>query len=89
MNYLIFLYLALFCVFATIVFFIFIVSELQKRGVKINFFLIRLLMPKYINQYKKITEAESGRPGSLFYLCTGSISLALIFAVIGIVLKSM
>ena len=89
MNYLTFMYLALFCVLVNIVFSIVIVSELQKRGVKINFFLIRLLIPKYVYQYKKMTEKETGRPGSLFYLCIGSINLALIFAVIGIVLKVM
>ena len=34
---------------------IMIVHEVSKRGVKINFFLLRLYIIKYIHQYRKIT----------------------------------
>jgi hypothetical protein len=33
------------------------------RGTKINFFLYRIYIFKYVNQYKQITEAENGKPG--------------------------
>lgn len=82
-----FMYLALFFVLSNIVFTILIVSELQKRKVKINFFLLRLYIPKYVHQYKKITLEETGKVGVLFYCRVVSINLTWILAVIGIILK--
>jgi hypothetical protein len=64
-----------------------IISELQKRQVKINFFLLRLYIPKYINEYKKLTLAETGRVGRWYYPCIGSINLAWILAVVGFIFK--
>jgi hypothetical protein len=64
-----------------------IIAELQKRKVKINFFLLRLYIPKYIQQYKKIMLEETGKAGGLYYLWIGSINLAWILAVIGFIFK--
>lgn len=64
-----------------------IVGELMKRGIKINFFLLKLYIIKYINQYKRITTEESGKPGPLFYPCIVSVNLTLVFALIGLFLK--
>jgi hypothetical protein len=59
-----------------------IVNEVSKRGVKINFFLLRLLIIKYAEQYKQMTRQETGRVGALFYYWIASINLALVsFAV--------
>ena len=80
-------YLALVFVLSNIVFTILIISELQKRKVKINFFLLRLYIPKYVHQYKKITLEETGKVGALFYYWIVSINLTLFLAIIGIVLK--
>ncbi|MBN1465647.1 hypothetical protein JXA02_07810 [candidate division KSB1 bacterium] len=63
------------------------VSQLQKRGVKINFFLLRLYLIKYAQQYKKITKEETGRIGSLYYLHIISVNTALVCAVIGLLLR--
>lgn len=82
-----FLCLAIFCVLFNVVITMIIISELQKRKVKINFFLLRLFIPKYVHQYKKITLEESGKVGALYYWCIGSINLAWILAVIGIIAK--
>lgn len=41
-------------------------SELKKRGVHINFFLLRLYIIKYVSQYKRITTEEQGHPGDLY-----------------------
>jgi len=79
----IFLMLSLVCVVLWIILAMMIVHELSKRGVKINFFLLRLLIIKYIQQYKQITLAETGKVGPLFYPCIVSINMTLIFAVIG------
>jgi len=84
----VFLFLALVSIAFNIVISIMIISELQKRKIKINFFLIRLLLPKYVHQYKKITLEETGKVGALYYRWIVSINLTLILAVAGIIQKS-
>jgi len=64
-----------------------ITHEVSKRGVKINFFWLRLYIIKYIHQYRKLTLEESGRVGPLFYPCIISVNLALILAIVGFILK--
>ncbi len=59
----IFLYLAIFCALVSGVMIMIIISELQKRPVKIIFFLLRLYIPKYVGQYKKLTLTETGKVG--------------------------
>jgi hypothetical protein len=66
-----------------------IVHQLSKRGVKINYLLLRLCLIKYIGQYKSITLKETGKVGPLYYPCVTSIVLALVLAVIGLILKSL
>ena len=65
-----------------------ITAFLSKRGTKINYFLIRIYIYKYINQYRKITMEENGKVGPLFYSFIVSFILALVFAIVGIVLKT-
>ncbi len=57
--------------------FIRIISFLEKRKVKINYFLIRFLMWKYVSQYKDITLEETGSVGSLYSIWTTSAILML------------
>ena len=66
---------------------IMIVNEVSKRGIKINFFLLRLYIIKYIHQYRKLTLEKSGRVGPLYYPCIISVNLALILAIVGLILK--
>lgn len=82
-----FLSLAIFCVLVNVVMIMIIISELQKRQVKINFFLLRLYIPKYVGQYKELTLAETGKVGKWYYPCIISINLAWILAVIGFICK--
>jgi uncharacterized oligopeptide transporter (OPT) family protein len=63
-----------------------IASSLSKRGIKINYIFFKVLMIKYIHQYRKITMQENGRPGPWFYSFVISMNLALIFAITGLVL---
>jgi hypothetical protein len=81
------LILALVFVGLFVVFSIMIVHELSKRGVKINFILLRLYLIKYIHQYKKLTVKETGKIGPLYYPCIVSINLALVFAIVGLILR--
>jgi len=64
-----------------------IASFLSKRGIEINFLFFRLLVLKYIHQYRKITMQENGKPGPWFWSFIMSMNLALIFAIVAIVLK--
>jgi len=79
---------ALISVIFGVVFMIMIVSFLSKRGIKINYLLIRLYIIKYISQYREITIEENGKPGNLFYAFIVSMNLALVLAVIGIILRN-
>jgi hypothetical protein len=79
--------LALVSVALAVVFSMLIVGEVSKRGVKINYFLIRLLLFKYISQYKRLTAQETGRIGPLFYPCVVSYQLALLFAVVFLLVR--
>jgi len=44
-----------------------IISKVEKSGTKVNFFLIKLFIFKYISQYNEVTRQEKGRVGPLFY----------------------
>lgn len=66
---------------------IMIIDILKKRGEKINFIFINLLIPFYAHKYKKMTAAETGKPGSLFYYWIVSINTALVFGIAAVVSK--
>ena len=83
-----FLVLAIVSVICGTFFSLLIISYLSKHGVKINYFLLRLYIIRYVNQYRKLTIEENGKPGKLFYAVIISMSLALVFAAIGIILKN-
>jgi len=61
---------------------------LSRRGVKINYLLIRILIIKYIHQYHQITRQETGKPGPWFYSYVVSMLLALAFAALGLGLRA-
>lgn len=64
-----------------------IASFLSKRGVEINYLFFRILMLKYVHQYRAITMQESGRPGPWYYSFVVSMNLALLSAVVGVILR--
>jgi hypothetical protein len=80
--------LAMIFVICFVVFSILIVAALDRRNVKTNFLWIRLLIFKYVSQYRKITLEETGKVGTLFYLWIFSINLALICAVAGFIIRA-
>jgi hypothetical protein len=59
--------------------------EVSKRGVKINFLLLRLYIIKYMHQYRQITKQETGKVGPLFYPAIAAINLALVLTVVAFV----
>ncbi len=70
-----------------VIFSMMIVHELIRRGVKINFILLRLYIIKYIHHYKQLTLKETGKVGPLYYPCVTSVTLALVLAITGLLLK--
>jgi hypothetical protein len=76
--FILFMSLAIAAAVVYVVFSMLIVHDLQKRNVKINFFLLRLFLPKYANQYKEMTQRETGKVGPLFYGWIVSINAALV-----------
>jgi hypothetical protein len=64
-----------------------IASFLSKRDIKINWLFFRILVLKYIHQYHQITKQENGKPGLWFYSYIISMNLALVFVIVGIVVK--
>jgi hypothetical protein len=65
-----------------------ITAFLSKHGIKTDFLFFRILVLKYIHQYHKITTEENGKPGSWFYCYIIAMNLALVFVIVGIVLKN-
>lgn len=76
---------ALIFVLLNVVLSLMIVNQLRRRNYKINFFLLRLMILKYVNDYKKITTAETGQPSGLYRMWLFSIQLALVFIIMGVI----
>ena len=66
---------------------IMITSFLSRRGVKVNYLFLRIFIFKYVQQYRRITTEETGKPGPLFYSFIAAWILALLFGVVGAILK--
>jgi hypothetical protein len=64
-----------------------IVHEVSKRGVKINYPLLRLYVIKYVHLYGQMTRQETGKPAFLYHLCTGSFFSALGLAVAYLIIR--
>jgi len=73
-------------VIAHVVFSMIIVHLVLKRGVKINIPLLRLLIIKYVDQYRQFTKEETGKAGPLFYLWIVSINTAMACALAALAL---
>lgn len=79
--------LAALCVVWYVVVSILICSALGKRGIKINYFLLRLMMPSYAGKYRKITREETGKTGPLFYHWIISINATLVCVILAILTR--
>jgi hypothetical protein len=66
-----------------------IVNELMKRNHKIKFIIINMMLPVYIQRYKKITLEETGKIGVLYYHAVIAVNTALVFAVAAIISKNL
>jgi hypothetical protein len=67
-----------------------IASALQQRGVKVNWFLLRVLIAtRYLGQYRDLTRQETGRPGPLYYVFVAAMLSTLVLAAAGLLLRAM
>ena len=82
------LFLMLVCGVWAVVASLLIVRDLEKRGISINFLLLRLMLLKYLHQYREITKEETGRVGPLFYHYIVSINGVLVLVLAWAVLTS-
>ena len=78
--------LSLVCMGMNIIMTMVMVSRLQAGGVKINYFLIRLLYPKYVHQYKTQCVKKSGQVPKLFYGWLATINGSAVLAISGMFL---
>jgi len=63
-----------------------IIDYLSKRGVKINWILLRLMIIPYVDKYRKLTKKEDGKTGKLYYVWLGSVNLALVCFILSVIL---
>lgn len=66
---------------------IMIFIDLQKRGEKVYFILLNVMLPFYAQRYKKLTLEETGRTGRLFYHWLIAINTALVLGAAAIASK--
>ena len=59
-----------------------IARDLEKRGKQVSYIWLRLMLLKYLHEYSKITQAETGRVGSLFYHYIIPLNVALALAIV-------
>ena len=83
----VFLILALASVAVGIIASIAVTAYVAKRGIKINYFLYRIMIFKYFNDYKTLTFREEGKVGPWYYIFLAAMLLALVFVVVGLVTK--
>ena len=82
-----FLILALISVAVGVVSSIAVTAYVSERGVKINYFLWRIMIFKYFNDYVTMTKRETGKPGIWYYTFTVAMVITLVFVVLGAALK--
>ena len=61
---------------------ILIARDLQNRGEPVSFFWLRVMILQYLADYNRITTAETGRVGPLFYHYVVPLNLALALAIV-------
>jgi len=59
-----------------------IARDLERRGVRISYLWLRVMILKYLGQYRRVTRAETGQVGSLFSHYVIPLNLALVLTII-------
>lgn len=64
-----------------------ITKKLEKRGVEINWWLLRFKMFGYVKQYKKIEEEETGEVPILYRVYVTSFIVLILFIIVSLIPK--
>ncbi len=59
-----------------------IARDLERRGVHVNYLWLRVMILKYLSQYRRVTLQETGQVGSLFYHYVIPLNMALVLTII-------
>ena len=59
-----------------------IAQDLERRGVRVSYLWLRVMILKYLGQYRQMTLQETGQVGSLFYHYVIPLNIALALTVI-------
>jgi hypothetical protein len=74
--------LALMCAVWAITASILIARDLDRRGVPVSILWLRVMILKYLHEYAKVTQEETGRVGPLFYHYVVPLNVALVLVII-------
>ena len=66
-----------------------IANELRSRGGSAKPALVRWMLFRYMNEYKRVTIEETGEAGPLYRRCSMMLVLTIVFAVIAIMAKAL
>lgn len=66
---------------------ILIYNYLSRKGCDVSFLFLKVLILKYLGQYRKITLQETGKVGPLFYSYIISMNLALVAVIVAVLAK--
>ena len=70
------------CVIWAVVAAVMIAVNLNKRGIKVSFVWLRLMILKYLHEYAKVTREETGHVGPLFYHYVVPLNVALLIVIV-------
>ena len=79
--------MALLCAVWAVTASILIARDLARRGQPVSILWLRVMILKYLGQYARITQEETGRVGPLFYHYVIPLNIALVIAVLLAVLS--
>ena len=79
--------LALLCGVWAVVASLLIAGDLKKRGLTVSYVWLRVMILKYLHQYSRITQEETGRVGPLFYHYVVPLNVALVLVIVLAVIR--
>jgi len=74
--------IALVCAVWAVTASILIARDLSRRGFPVSILWLRVMILKYLGQYARVTQDETGRVGPLFYHYVVPLNVALVIAVV-------
>lgn len=73
------------CVIWAVVAAVKIAVYMSRKGHKVSFLWLRLMILKYLHEYARVTREENGRVGPLFYHYVVPLNLALVLVILFVI----